>query len=194
MTEATTTTETASADSATPTAAEKKLNQYEAMFLVGPSDLEHAIGLCRSIIERHQGQIILIKKWDERRLAYELGGQKRGTYIIAYFRAPGAAVVGIERDVNLNEEVLRVLVTRADHLNEQEMAAVEPQPIQSREERPWEDSARGFRDRGDRGERGDRGDREGRSSRSRRERDESAPASGGSGAAQPGQAAAADKP
>jgi drug/metabolite transporter (DMT)-like permease len=38
------------------------------------------------MIERHGGQIIVIKKWDERRLAYEIGGQKRGTYIIAFYR------------------------------------------------------------------------------------------------------------
>ncbi len=41
----------------------------------------------------------------------------------------------MERDVKLSEEILRVLVTKADHLNEKEMAAVEPQPI-IREERP----------------------------------------------------------
>jgi len=40
--------------------------------------------------------------------------------------APPQAVVPIERDVNLSEDVIRVLVTRADHLNETEMNAVEP--------------------------------------------------------------------
>lgn len=131
-------------------------NQYEAMFLMGPvgaAEPEKSIQMCRGIIERHGGQIILIKKWDERKLAYELGGQKRGTYIISFFRAPGAAVGGIERDVKLSDEVLRVLVLRADHLNEQEMAAVEPQPIIPREERPERDMG-GFG--GDRGDRGDR--------------------------------------
>ena len=110
-------------------------NQYEAMFLVGPigaAEPEKSLNMCRGIIERHGGQIIVIKKWDERKLAYEIGGQKRGTYIIAFFRAPGSAVAGIERDVKLSEEILRVLVLRADHLNEQEMAAVEPQPIVAR--------------------------------------------------------------
>ena len=34
------------------------------------------------MIERHGGQIIVLKKWDERKLAYELGGQKRGLYMI----------------------------------------------------------------------------------------------------------------
>jgi small subunit ribosomal protein S6 len=135
-------------------------NQYEAMFLMGPTaaqDLDGAMTLCRSMIERHAGQVMVIKKWDERKLAYELEGQKRGTYIIAYFRAPGNAVTAIERDVKLNEQVLRVMVLRADHMNQQEMEAVEPQPI-IREERPsWE---RGFGD--DRGRRDDRGSRDDR--------------------------------
>jgi small subunit ribosomal protein S6 len=119
--------------------------QYEAMFLFpagASAELEKSLNLVRGIIERHGGKITVLKKWDERKLAYEMGGQKRGLYVITYFTAPGGAVTAIERDVNLSEEILRVLVTHADHLNESEMAAVEPQPIQPREERqPWE---RGF--------------------------------------------------
>jgi small subunit ribosomal protein S6 len=95
----------------------------------------------------------VLKKWDERKLAYEINKQKRGTYVIAFFKAPGSAVAALERDVNLSEQVLRVLVTRADHLNQEEMAAVEPQPIQPREERnPWDRPS--FDRGGDRGERG----------------------------------------
>jgi small subunit ribosomal protein S6 len=124
---------------------------YEAMFLLPPGAAMDQDGtglrLCRSIIERHGGQVIVIKRWDERKLSYEINGQKRGTYVIAYFRAPGGAVGPIERDVKLSDEILRVMVTRADHLNEAEMNAVEPQPI-VREERPsWErdDRPGGFR-------------------------------------------------
>ena len=130
---------------------------YEAMFLLPPAAASDQDGtgmrLCRSIIERHEGQVIVIKRWDERKLFYEINGQKRGTYVIAYFRAPGAAVAALERDVKLNTEILRVMVTKADHLNEEEMNAVEPQPI-VREERPsWErqDDRGGFRGRDDRG-------------------------------------------
>src|SRR6266478_176775 len=128
-------------------------NQYEAMFLFGQSaasDLEHAIQTVRQMIERHGGSVMVLKKWDERKLAYEINGNKRGTYVIAYFKAPGAAVTQIERDVNLSEEVLRVMVTRADHLNQHEMEQVEPQPI-IREERPsWEREDRGGYRRDDR--------------------------------------------
>ncbi|MCS7032624.1 MAG: 30S ribosomal protein S6 [Phycisphaerae bacterium] len=119
----------------------RKNAQYEAMFLfpaTGSMDVEHCIKTARGIIERHGGKVLVIKKWDERKLAYEIGKHKRGLYILAYFTGPGSSVAGIERDVNLSEEILRVLITRADHLNEREMAAVEPQPIQPREERAWD--------------------------------------------------------
>ena len=112
-------------------------NSYEAMFLYGPSagsDLDGAIKNCQSIIERHGGKIDVIKKWDERKLAYEIGGQKRGTYIIAFYKGPGKSVGEIERDVNLSEDILRVIVLKADHLNKEEMEKVEPQPIIPREE------------------------------------------------------------
>jgi len=115
---------------------------YEAMFLFpagATAELEKSQQLVRSIIERHDGKVIVLKKWDERKLSYEMGTQKRGLYIITYFTAPGKAVTAIERDVNLSEDIVRVLVTHADHLNETEMNAVEPQPIQPREERaPWD--------------------------------------------------------
>jgi small subunit ribosomal protein S6 len=119
----------------------EKVNQYEGMFLLGASaaaEVEGSINTVRGIIERHGGKILVLKKWDERKLTYEVKKQKRGLYVIAYFTAPSTAVSAIERDVNLSEDVLRVMVTDAEHLNQDEMNAVEPQPI-IKEERPsWE--------------------------------------------------------
>ncbi|MDB5298447.1 MAG: rpsF [Phycisphaerales bacterium] len=159
------------------------VNQYEGMFLFGQSaaaDVEASLKLVRSIIERHEGKILVIKRWDERKLAYEISGQKRGTYVITYFQAPSTAVAAIERDVKLSEEVLRVLVLHADHMNQAEMEAVEPQPI-VREERPsWERDDRPPR-RDDRGPRSDdRGprtdDRAPRTDRPRRDEPAAEPA------------------
>ena len=138
----------------------EKAAQYEAMFLLGPTataDPEGAMTLCRGMIERHHGKVLFIKKWDERKLQYEIKGQKRGLYIIAYFTAPAANITPLERDVTLSEDVLRVLITDAAHMNKEEMEAVEPQPIQPREERPSWDRPSFGSDRPDRG--GDRGPR-----------------------------------
>ena len=116
-------------------------NKYEGMFLLPASaaaEVDASVKLVTGIIERHGGKILVIKKWDERKLMYEIKKQKRGLYVIAYFTAPGNAIGPMERDVLLSEEVLRVLVTDAEHLNQEEMEKVEPQPIQPRKERSWD--------------------------------------------------------
>ena len=157
---------------------------YEAMWVVdanaGREDYSKCLNGIREIVEKGGGSWINADKWEERRLAYSIKKKKRGLYIISYFRAPGTAVSAIERDVNLSEDILRVLVTDAEHLNEGEMNAVEPQPI-IREERPsWERNDRfdrgGYGDRGDRG--GDRGGEDRRPPRreDRAPREERAPA------------------
>jgi small subunit ribosomal protein S6 len=121
---------------------DKTINTYESMFLLGSgfaADLDNAQKLVRGIVEKHEGKVIVIKKWDERKLAYEIRGEKRGLYIVCFFKAPPEGVAGIVRDVELSDQMLRVMVTKGDHLNEAEMAAVEPQPILPREERnPWD--------------------------------------------------------
>jgi small subunit ribosomal protein S6 len=137
--------------------------QYEAMFLLGPvaGSAEDVTVLPKGIIERHGGEIMVIKKWDERKLAYELGGQKRGTYVVAFFTAPGSAITQIERDVNLSDEITRVMVLQADHLAKEEMEAVEPQKPMPVEEKPIWDASR-WEERPERSERsgGGRGRRQ----------------------------------
>ena len=80
---------------------------YEAMFLVDSAvansrwdDVMAAIDL---IFERSEAEAISVKKWDERRLCYEIAGQKRGVYILAYFRVLPSKISEMERDVQLNE-------------------------------------------------------------------------------------------
>ena len=58
-----------------------KLNTYEAMFLIGQaatSENEGGVALVRGVLERHQAQVLVLKKWDERKLAYEIGTIEAG--------------------------------------------------------------------------------------------------------------------
>lgn len=104
--------------------AEKRTYTYEGMFLLSQAvaaDFSGAINHLREIIARGHGTILAMKKWDERRLAYEIKGQKRGVYILMYFTAPGPDVAHIERDCNLSEKVLRAMILRADHMTQEEI-------------------------------------------------------------------------
>ena len=100
------------------------MNTYEVMFLLDPafaSKEEAADKEINRLMERASGQIIARHRWDERRLAYEIKRRKRGVYFLVYMRAPSASIPSLERDVQLSEGILRVLVTRADHVSEEKM-------------------------------------------------------------------------
>jgi ribosomal protein S6 len=70
----------------------------------------------RDVLQRNGAEIIGLTRWDERKLAYPVGRQKRGTYVLSFFCLEnGAAVAEIERDGRLSEKILRTLILKADH-------------------------------------------------------------------------------
>jgi len=96
----------------------KKL--YEGMFLVDSAQAQNwdaIIATIKTILERAEAEIVSMKKWDDRKLAYEIGGKTRGTYILCYFRADGERIRDIERDVHLSERIMRVLILCAEHMS-----------------------------------------------------------------------------
>ena len=101
----------------------KKL--YEAMFLVdsaeAAADWDGVNATIRKILERAGADIVSVRKWDEKRLAYQVNGKERGTHILCYFRADGESITGIERDVQLSERIMRVLILCADHMSPEDV-------------------------------------------------------------------------
>ncbi len=103
--------------------------QYEAMFLFDSGfagDFANAEQEIRRIMDRAEAEIVLCRRWDERKLAYEVKGRKRGVYALTYFLAEPSRIRGVERDAQLSESVLRVLVLRADGLTRDHMEQFMP--------------------------------------------------------------------
>lgn len=106
------------------------LRQYEGMFLFDSgfaTDLSKAETEIKRILDRAEAEIVFCRKWDERRLAYEIKGHKRGTYMLTYFKCRPDIVVEIERDVKLSESILRVLVLQAEHVTSERMNEFSPE-------------------------------------------------------------------
>jgi small subunit ribosomal protein S6 len=105
------------------TVADKKL--YEGMFLVdsaeAATDWDGVLGTIKKILERAKAQIVSIRKWDDRRLAYDIRGVSRGTYILCYFRADGQNIQDIEKSVQLSERIMRVLILNAEHMTAEDI-------------------------------------------------------------------------
>ncbi len=99
---------------------------YEVMFLASQAaaaSFGDLVAHINHLIERASGEVVAMKKWDERRLAYEIDKQKRGVYILAYISMPTDQVAHLERDVQISDQLLRVLITSAEHLTEEEIRA-----------------------------------------------------------------------
>jgi small subunit ribosomal protein S6 len=109
---------------------EQRIQSYEALVLFPQSataNLTAAADHIRDILKRAGAELISLRKWDERRLAYTIKSNKRGVYFLVYFSAPTDKLSAIERSCNLSEEILRAMVTRADHLALDQMKAADGQ-------------------------------------------------------------------
>lgn len=109
---------------------EIRIHTYEAMILFPQSaggDLQACADHIRDIVQRGDAELLSLAKWDERRLAYDIHGNKRGIYFLAYFRCKTTAMAGIERDLRLSERILRSLVIRADEVTEEQIQAADGQ-------------------------------------------------------------------
>ncbi|MFN8818364.1 MAG: 30S ribosomal protein S6 [bacterium] len=98
--------------------------QYEAMFLFPQSalsDMKAAVAHIMDVVGKGGAEILAIKKWGDRPLAYPINKQKRGVYILCYFKASTDKLAAMERSFNLSEQLLRFLITRADHLTMEEV-------------------------------------------------------------------------
>lgn len=130
---------------------------YEGMFLLDSAraakDWAGTESLVTNVLQRYGAKLVLKDKWDERKLAYSIKKQRRGTYYLAYFDAPGGALADIRRDLTLTDGVLRFLVLAWP----QDVPV--PEKIEITRMVPDEDLRMGYGDRDERGDRGERGER-----------------------------------
>ena len=110
------------------TAEGEVLRLYEGMFLVSAREgaLDEILAHVLEIVMKHGGQIEASEKWAERKLAYEIKHNWRGTYYVGRFTLPTKderetsdnetnVIAEITRQVNLNQDILRyIIVNTAD--------------------------------------------------------------------------------
>lgn len=96
-----------------------------------------------AIIKEKGGDVKKRESWGLRNLAFRIRKNRKGHYVLMNVDAPPAAIQEVERNMRLNEDVIRFLTIKVDELEEGPSAI-----LQKRD------------DRGERGDRfGDRGDR-----------------------------------
>jgi len=94
------------------------MRHYELMVILDP-DLEEktiapSLDAFLGVIRSDGGTVEKVDVWGRRRLAYEIDHKVEGIYAVLDITAQPAAVKELDRQLNLNEAVLRTKVLRPD--------------------------------------------------------------------------------
>jgi small subunit ribosomal protein S6 len=126
---------------------------YEHVFLarqdLSQAQVDALAENATKIITDNGGKIAKTETWGLRSLAYRIAKNRKAHYVMLDIDAPAAAIAELERQSNINEDVIRFLTLKVD---EHEKG---PSAMMRRSDK--ERSSRA--ERGERGDRGDRGDR-----------------------------------
>lgn len=148
------------------------MSLYEHVFLarqdITPQQVDTIVETLKGIIEENGGKIEKIEGWGLKTLAYRIKKNRKAHFTLLNLDAPPAAVKEMERQMGINEDILRFMTIKVEALDPEPSAMVRKRDRDDRDDR-GDRGDRGDRDRGDRGDRRERSDRPERSERPARQ-------------------------
>jgi small subunit ribosomal protein S6 len=95
--------------------------QYELIYIVASDATEQQIidlhTQVEEIIGRYSGKLEKTDNWGRRKLAYEIGPHKEGTYVLELISGSGELMKEIDRRLRVSDQVIRHLTVRVDEDN-----------------------------------------------------------------------------
>ena len=95
------------------------MRQYELMVILDPELEERTVAPSLeqflNVVRQGGGTVEKVDIWGRRRLAYEIQKKTEGIYAVVDLTAEPAVVQELDRQLNLNEAILRTKVTRPEH-------------------------------------------------------------------------------
>ncbi|MGZ5369215.1 30S ribosomal protein S6 [Aeromicrobium sp.] len=94
------------------------MRHYELMIILDP-DLEErtvapSLDTYLNVVRQDGGTVENVDVWGKRRLSYEINKKSEGIYAVVDLTAEPATVKELDRQLTLNESVVRTKVTRPD--------------------------------------------------------------------------------
>ena len=94
------------------------MRSYEVMVILDPSLDERTVApsldTYLNVVRQDGGEVESVDVWGKRRLAYEIQKNAEGIYAVIDLQAEPATVKELDRQLTLNESVLRTKVIRPD--------------------------------------------------------------------------------
>ncbi|GAA5093972.1 30S ribosomal protein S6 [Bartonella acomydis] len=91
---------------------------YEHIFLarqdIAPQQIDELLNLYKSVIEAHGGKVGRVENLGLRPLAYRIRKNRKAYYVLVNIDAPAAAIAEVERQMRINEDILRYMTIRVE--------------------------------------------------------------------------------
>jgi small subunit ribosomal protein S6 len=92
--------------------------QYELVYIVSPDASEQAVAELHTqieqIVQRFNGTFDKTENWGRKRLAYDIGHHREGTYVVETISGSGELMKEIDRRLRVIDQVIRHLIVRVD--------------------------------------------------------------------------------
>ena len=92
------------------------MRQYELMVILDPETEERSVGTTMerylAVIKKDGGTVDNVDIWGRRRLAFEIKKKAEGIYDVVNFTAEPATAKELDRQLGLNESVMRTKLLR----------------------------------------------------------------------------------
>ncbi|MBN8841222.1 MAG: 30S ribosomal protein S6 [Sphingomonadales bacterium] len=91
---------------------------YEHVFLarqdLAQAQVDAMAEAATKIVEAHNGKIIKTETWGLRSLAYRIAKNRKAHYVMIEIDAPGDTIAELERQNQINEDIIRYMTVKVD--------------------------------------------------------------------------------
>jgi small subunit ribosomal protein S6 len=96
-----------------------KTNYYEHSFIVNAvldeEDVKATVQKHIDFLKANGAEIDEVNEWGIQRLAYDIDGKRSGFYVNAYFNAPSDLIARFERQLQIDDNIIRYLTIKYDN-------------------------------------------------------------------------------
>jgi small subunit ribosomal protein S6 len=137
---------------------------YEHVFLarqdLAQAQVDALAEIATKIVNDNEGRVVKTENWGLRSLAYKIAKNRKAHYVMLEIDAPGSVIAELERQTQINEDIIRYMTVKVDTLEEGPTVMMRKQDRDRERRGDREGGREGRPDRGDRPDRGPRRDRE----------------------------------
>ena len=99
------------------------MSYYENVFItrqeLGDKEINGVISNLTAILKKSNASVMHTEMWGLRNLAYKINKNKKGHYIMLQIEGDGAAIKELERNMRIDENIIRFLSLKIDSISQE---------------------------------------------------------------------------